>query len=301
MEYPSNFFFHFFHLLEHLVGAWAFYGHQSADQVQRIIFATVDRVPPPSWQGPNQINEHVLRALFPNAEIKIWSNFIKEFQDQSVCFERALISDRGVSIFDPQCGKINKHLGAALSSIQSNTLDSLVEKIHAYAQTKRHDNSQTLRVTYLKRPPPRRLMAKLEQNLLKKIAQIPSVSIQAKDFATLSFQEQVNTVGNTDVLISVHGNGLSHILFLPPGAAVIELFPPDNHHLDYRLFADARGIDYFGILYKANQCLEREHAYAIGAYGVPTNPIPILDINLILSIIQSRLHSKSRIDPTILK
>jgi hypothetical protein len=87
---------------------------------------------------------------------------------------------------------------------------------------------------------------------------------------------------------SAHRNGLSHTLFLPSNACVIELFPPDTHHLDYHLFADARGLDYFGILYKESEFITKNRAYSIGAFGTPTQPLGELDIDLILSTIQSR-------------
>lgn len=41
----------------------------------------------------------------------------------------------------------------------------------------------------------------------------------------LSFEEQMKTVSGTDILISIHGTALTHILFLPKHAGVLEIFP----------------------------------------------------------------------------
>jgi hypothetical protein len=294
MESHGNYFFHFFHLLEHLVGVWAFYGYEHAPDIKRIIFAGATLQNHYSWQGPNQINQHVLSALFPQAEVLTWDRFVRQCGHDLACFERAVVSDRGITALYPECSKINKHLGAALPHIDPKNLQSFADSVHAYAQTKQEEHSAQLRITYVKRSPPRCLSERLDREFIAKISALPHVRLQVVDFARISFQEQINIVGNTDVLIGVHGNGLSHTLFLPSTACVIEIFPPNNHHLDYHVFADARGIDYFGILYKEREFIERTRAYSIGAFGNPSKAIVELDIDLILSAIRSRMTGITR-------
>ncbi len=288
MEHPNNFSFHFFHLLEHLVGAWGFYGHEHAQEVKHIIFAANGFDERQDWKGPNQINKHLLRALFPNAKVRTWQSFVRKYNQGLVRLEQAFISDRGIANFHPECAKVNKLLGAAIPHLQPKNLQSFADHIQAYAKTKLQTPSKRLRVTYLKRPPPRRLTPDIENKLIKKISSLSNVQLKVVDFAQIPFSQQIQTIGNTDVLISVHGNGLSHILFLPPKACVMEIFPPDNHHLDYRIFADARGIDYYGILYKDNKFLEKTQAYEIGSRGYPNGAIDILDVDLIVSTIEHR-------------
>ncbi len=289
MEDQGNLFFHFFHLLEHLVGVWAFYGYEHAPDIKRIILAGATLQKHYYWEGPNQINQHVLSGLFPKAEILTWDRFVRQCGYGLACFERAVVSDRGITTLYPECGKINKHLGAALPHIDPKNLQSFADSVHTYAQTKQEEHADQLRITYVKRSPPRCLSESLEREFIEKISALPHVRLKVVDFARISFQEQINIVGNTDVLIGVHGNGLSHVLFLPSTACVIEIFPPDNHHLDYHVFADVRGIDYMGILYKEREFIESTRAYSIGAFGNPQNAINELDIDLILSAIRSRM------------
>lgn len=45
------------------------------------------------------------------------------------------------------------------------------------------------------------------------------------DFAAISLREQVQLVQETDALVSHHDAGTTHVLFLPPEAAAIEIFP----------------------------------------------------------------------------
>lgn len=70
--------------------------------------------------------------------------------------------------------------------------------------------------------------------------------IERVDFARISWHEQLEVDAKSDVLMGVHGAGLTQyvaaaglwcddprLLFLPPHAAVVELFTPEgegNHH-----------------------------------------------------------------------
>ena len=144
-------------------------------------------------------------------------------------------------------------------------MDRLADRVHTYAATQKHPTT-TLRVTYVQRPPPRTLHPTLEKQIFSSLQSVKSVSLQTVDFAKLTFQEQLQIIRNTDVLIGVHGNGLSHSLFLPRDSAVIELFPPGFHALDYRLFAEMRGLDYTAVL-PDKGIIDRDEAYRLGAYG----------------------------------
>lgn len=285
MEYPLNYFTHFFHLLEHLVGVWAFYGCDKASEVKHIILAGNGSKRNCSWEGPNRINYHVLKALFPHAEVYTWDAFLKRQQGKLTYIEKAIISDRGLTLSYQACAKINKFLGAALPYIDPKKMESFASQVQSYAQTVKEDHEGKLHVTYVQRPLPRCLTKKVEEKLIRDIEALPNVILKVVDFAKMSFKEQINLIGNTDVLIGVHGNGLSHTLFLPSNACLIEIFPPDNHHLDFRVFAESRGIDYYGVLYKEHRFLDRSAAFEIGSYGTPNESIDQLDTELIISAI----------------
>ncbi|MGB7977938.1 MAG: glycosyltransferase family 61 protein [Chlamydiales bacterium] len=272
--------YHFFHILEHIVGDWAYYGDRYSEDVKLIVIASAGETARMAWEGPNRINKHVLRALFPNAEVQTWVEFRETFQKVPYCFERVLTSDRRISYRDPECQRLNRMLGFARHSLPQEALQKLADRVNAYAGTKINDEER-LRVTFLKRSPPRTLDPTLEEKLLSSIRMMGNASLRVEDFATLPFKKQVNIIGNTDVLISVHGNGLSHSLFLPPGAKVIEIFPPDTHTVDYRIFAEARGLDYTCIMSNRG-IISQEESYQTGAYGNFSQTIYDLDIPLVL-------------------
>lgn len=198
--------------------------------------------------------------------------------------ERVISSDRAISAEVPECIKLNKHLGLAYSSINTSTMRCFADKVYAYAlaDTENHDR---LRITYVTRKPPRCLDSEVETSLLQHIQSMPDVELHVVDFAKMTFHEQIRQVAHTDILIGVHGNGLSHLLFLPPNSSVIELFPPDNHHLDYRVFAATRGLDYYGILYGENRFIEEKEAYELGSYGSPGKPLLKVNDTLIYQAI----------------
>jgi len=284
--------YHFFHILEHIVGHWAFYGNEHFSDVKQIVLASAGEkewaiagtVWPVVWPGPNEINKHLLRALFPNAEVKTWLQFLDEYRGKTVCFERALTSDRGIAETRPESGNLGRMLGFSRRYFSRDALERMAERVYAYAGT-RIEQSPFLRVTYLKRPLPRALAPELEEMLLASIQTMRDVALRVEDFAKLSFQEQIRVIGNTDVLISVHGNGLSHVLFLPPSAKVIEIFPPSTHTVDYRIFAEARGLDYRCIM-SDRGFISKETSYQLGMFGNFAGTIHDLDLSLVLNQIR---------------
>jgi protein O-GlcNAc transferase len=73
----------------------------------------------------------------------------------------------------------------------------------------------------------------------------PNVHMQAIDLAALPFAEQLKIMQGTDILVGVHGAGLTHSIFLPAESSVVEILP---YGLDYRVFrnlAKLRGHLYF--------------------------------------------------------
>ena len=69
---------------------------------------------------------------------------------------------------------------------------------------------------------------------------------QVIDFAALSFEEQVALAHSTDVLVGVHGAGLTHGMFLPPHSAIVEFMPFNLDHRGFRNMAKMLGHVHFG-------------------------------------------------------
>ncbi len=74
-----------------------------------------------------------------------------------------------------------------------------------------------------------------EAGLVEAVQQVfPFARVEAVDLESLGLREQLERIAKTDLLIGMHGAGLTHALFLPVGSRVLELFPkflsPTNDH-----------------------------------------------------------------------
>ncbi|XP_070191928.1 uncharacterized protein [Littorina saxatilis] len=74
----------------------------------------------------------------------------------------------------------------------------------------------------------------------------PGDNLHGLQLDALSMQEQLQLIAGTDVLVGMHGAGLSHTLFLPPHGGLLELYPTywpqANRH--FRAMAGWRGLHY---------------------------------------------------------
>jgi len=60
-----------------------------------------------------------------------------------------------------------------------------------------------------------------------------------------SFEEQVNFANATDLLVGVHGNGLTHAAFMKPHRAVCEIYPTGTEfQWDYYTLSKMMGHEY---------------------------------------------------------
>lgn len=106
-------------------------------------------------------------------------------------------------------------------------------------QPRREDQQVVL--TYIDRSKSRMLLNHTELfDALQ--AQYPHVRV---DFAGISFAQQLEIIQHTDVLVGVHGAGMTHEIFLTPGSALVEILPPGLNYRGYRNIADLVGLSYY--------------------------------------------------------
>lgn len=89
---------------------------------------------------------------------------------------------------------------------------------------------------------------KNEDEILKTLA-----SVFAGDFIRpiimeqMSMKQQLDVISDTDVLVGMHGAGMTHSLFLPKHAVVLEFFPNYWGFLrHFKMFSKWRGVKYIG-------------------------------------------------------
>ncbi|OCF56474.1 hypothetical protein L486_05323 [Kwoniella mangroviensis CBS 10435] len=63
----------------------------------------------------------------------------------------------------------------------------------------------------------------------------------------MGFKNQVKAVKDADIIIGIHGNGLTDQMWMPEGGMVIELFIPDAFLRDYQVLSQALGHRHIAI------------------------------------------------------
>lgn len=87
-------------------------------------------------------------------------------------------------------------------------------------------------------------------NIHKTYEALSSVAnVSMVDSAELGPHDQVRTFSSTDILVAQHGAGLSNMVFMRPGASVIEIKPPLNPIIShiYSNLASAMGLGYCSV------------------------------------------------------
>jgi protein O-GlcNAc transferase len=73
----------------------------------------------------------------------------------------------------------------------------------------------------------------------------PSVDIQVVDFGHLALAEQIRVAHHSDIIVGVHGAGLTHGMWLPSSSAIVEVLPPDLDHWGFSNMAKFLGHRHF--------------------------------------------------------
>lgn len=107
--------------------------------------------------------------------------------------------------------------------------------------------NQSMVVTFVDRRSHRRLR---NQTALFRALELrhPQITIRLVDFAAISFAQQLRVARETDILVGVHGAGLTHTMFMREGAgAIVEMQPEGLEHRGFRILANMRGLTYFHV------------------------------------------------------
>ncbi|KAJ5633501.1 hypothetical protein N7528_001343 [Penicillium herquei] len=130
-------------------------------------------------------------------------------------------------------------------STNLNTFAGRVLDVYGMKQIVPRQNDE-ITFTFINRVSGRRLVD-MEEYLDQLSKIFPRVKIQSIDFAAISYKDQLEIIQNTDILAGIHGAGLTHGIFLPPGSAMVEILPYDLNHKGFRNVAALRGHGYFSI------------------------------------------------------
>ncbi|TAQ83290.1 hypothetical protein B7494_g8387 [Chlorociboria aeruginascens] len=127
----------------------------------------------------------------------------------------------------------------------SKLLSAFVSRVLShFSITPSRDPASPLVLTFINRTSTRRLLS--QDIFLSNLTNLyPNITIQSIDFAAISLKEQLTVAQNTDILVGVHGAGLTHAMFLPQRSAIVEILPEGLMHKGFANVAKIRELNYF--------------------------------------------------------
>jgi len=249
---------HYFHFLESIIWLWAVqHEFLGGEAPARIVFTH-------AWDNrkQNRVQQGVLGALYPGVPI------LDADADWPADFDNVLIYDR-----DEAETYLNKVLEPAMGFARPHVMH-MTQRVRE-ALDVADEPGNVPRFLHVPRPPARRFEPAVQAALLAFLQ--PRGRLTEVDFANLTWKQQVRLSATHDVLLGVHGNGLTNMLWMRPGSLVLEFFPAGVHHYDYQFFAELCGHDYFGFegdnIFPAHgrfgDCYGHEHGVQTPVTSVP--------------------------------
>lgn len=186
----------------------------------------------------------------------IWSAFTDQVLrlDRDVCFQRAIYAIPGGSSFIwKDVWKPNYCYHSAILKLFSRFILSHFGLL----EQKRRDPGDPIRITFSSRkvkpgaPPSRRIFNEdklkeiLETKLVTPMGKKISATVTLIDLATIPFKDQIALMRKTDIYLGMHGAGMTHLIYLPDEAVVVEMFPKDWHQSSMRNLAKYTNKIYF--------------------------------------------------------
>lgn len=219
--------FHYYHLVESLVWLRAIQHRFLSGRPPAEIILSL------AWDDPRQcgLGRPMMAALYPRAKIRDPNDAWPRSLDQTLILHRSWAQMQ-----------VNKYLEAAMPFGKQAARDMANAARGAVSANGAQGAGSN--ILYVTRPPPRCLVPQLERALLRCLAEIGACTVI--DFAAIPWAQQVRYAAAHDVMMSVHGNGLTNAIWMRPGSLLVELFPAGARPYDYQFLAELFGLRYLG-------------------------------------------------------
>jgi len=103
------------------------------------------------------------------------------------------------------------------------------------------------------------------------------------DFEDLHFSEQIRYCLNAEIMVSIHGAGLTNCMFMEPGSRLLEFRKDDNGEIYYyHSLASAMGVDYL---------------YQFCAVDDPAKPVNTANLYVDIALLKQNLSLLARTGP----
>ncbi|XP_075738861.1 EGF domain-specific O-linked N-acetylglucosamine transferase isoform X3 [Rhipicephalus microplus] len=212
------------------------------------------------------VSMHFNNTLAGDFDILIWDTFALQvpYRGTFLPMWSAFHSGKLRSLSEFQGKKVP---GCRSSGLFKAFNRHVLHKLNVKVLSPKHD----VRVTLLSRTTRHRRILN-EDELLAAARKLPGLSVRRVHFShATEFRHQIEVMANTDVLIGMHGAGLTHVLFQPDWAVLFEIYNCDDP-VCYKDLARLRGVKYF--TWEDNTKLQAEdegHHPTLGAHAKFTN------------------------------
>ncbi|TDL18327.1 hypothetical protein BD410DRAFT_775088 [Rickenella mellea] len=267
---PNQFISHYYHwTAELLLGLWRSYaslaldftpiGRTSLSPPSRLIFT---RIGPTEWRDPALLNSWIIGAAFPSLSMEFEDDWTDRSQThRPYMFERLLVADRAAAVHGESFQKTWRmasqafELSASKYCVRRNVLDFsglATEWINGPNPATLH--RQQFVVTYISRQGWGRRMLRPgdHERLVHELIMLKiqfGIEVNVVEMDKLTRAEQFRLAGRTTIMIGVHGNGLTALLWMRPTqqSTVIEFFYPQGLAFDYEYTTRALGMVHYGV------------------------------------------------------
>ncbi|RSH87242.1 hypothetical protein EHS25_003151 [Saitozyma podzolica] len=247
---------HYFHFIgEVFLGAWRVLTTAGERELPaRLMYRTT----PDDWRDHAGLTSWFQQSVMPNTAIEeasIWEDRAKS--GMTFLFDKITITDRWAAHAKGEHPKYWNKMTADLFMLDApmGWMEPLRQSMETLVLTEGCDVHRKDRnvpvVTYINRQlTGRRLLAADHEGLMEAMEGLHKqgvIEFVDAQMETKSRIEQFCMALRSDVIMGVHGNGLSHALWMKPGSAMIEIMYPGGFAKDYAMIGELMRHDYYAI------------------------------------------------------
>lgn len=263
---PPQFITHYYHWAAELwFGFWRTYssldslitdqGNTTLPPIDRIMFRHLDAT---HWRDYASLNQWIIRSNFPSIAME----FIDDWRERAelgatYVLDRVVLADRSGAMQSFNFARYQRSASAAFSLPGSAswwlTMRNNVIQYAGLSAAAGEGTTKRPVITYISRQEwGRRMLIKEDHdrlvNELYKLRDNYGYEVNIVAAEKMSRVEQLRLAARTTIMMGVHGNGLTSLLWMnpTPRSTVIEFFFPGGFAHDYEYTARAMGMTHYG-------------------------------------------------------
>ncbi|KAJ7808853.1 hypothetical protein B0H14DRAFT_3090989 [Mycena olivaceomarginata] len=220
-------------------------GTTTLPQPRHMFFNRVDAF---RWRDPTEMNELVLRSSFPEVTMEFrddWDDRVK--MGVPFVFERVVLADRSSAMRAYNYQRYQRTAAVPFA------LPGSVNWWMTIRNNVVHSTIATPVITYISRQEwgRRTLIQRDHEKLVQELYRLRDKhgwEVNIVRMEEVSRAEQIRIAVRTTIMMGVHGNGLTNLIWMraTPRTTVLEFFYPGGFAHDYEYTARALGIAHYG-------------------------------------------------------